>query len=270
MEHTLTGNFRVHSNFHSRFLKPNRDIIVYLPPGYEESPDARYPVCYLHDGQNLFDAATAFLGNEWGVDELVEEMIRGGEIEPLILVGIYNAGEKRIDEYTQARDRNGRGGLATKYGRLLVEELKPFIDREYRTWPNSENTGMGGSSLGGLATLAIGLEYPLVFGKLIVMSPSVWRARRDILRRIPARRQRSRQKIWLDVGTCEGDNPQVCVQDVRDLRDVLLRKRWTLESNLKFVEEEGAEHTEKAWGQRMREALRFLFPKQASFDANVP
>ncbi|MDQ2776680.1 MAG: alpha/beta hydrolase-fold protein [Acidobacteriota bacterium] len=270
MEHTLIGNFRVHSGFHSRFLKSDRDVIVYLPPGYEDSPDRRYPVCYLHDGQNLFDAATAFLGREWGLDELVEQMIRDGEIEPLILAGIYNTGEKRIDEHTHIRDRNGRGGLAGKYGRLIVEELKPMIDREYRTWPNAENTGLGGSSLGGLASLYIGFRHPMAFGKLIVMSPSLWWAQRDILHCLRTRAKQPQQKIWLDVGACEGTDPGSCVQDARDLRDLLLSRQWILDGSLKFVEEEGAEHIETAWGRRMREALRFLFPNAARFDGNVP
>ena len=184
LQHTLTGNIHVHHNFHSRHLNADRDVIVYLPPGYDHDPSRRYPVLYLQDGQNLFDAATAFLGNEWGLDETAEQLISGGQIEPLIIVGVYNTGMKRIGEYTPVRDRRGRGGQARRYGKLIVDDLKPFIDQRYRTYQDQTSTGLGGSSLGGLVTLYLGLEYPNVFGKLVVMSPSVWWANRDILRRV--------------------------------------------------------------------------------------
>jgi predicted alpha/beta superfamily hydrolase len=219
-------------------------------------------VLYLHDGQNLFDAATAFAGNEWGLDELAEEMISNHEMEPLIIVGIYNAGPKRMAEYTHVPDQRGRGGRAKRYAKLIAEDLKPFIDSEYRTLPDTENTALGGSSLGGLVTLYLGLHYPGIFGKLIVMSPSVWWANRAILREIRKLKKKPPQKIWLDIGTCEGTNPEHCVEDARMLRDALIAKGWQLEKDFRFVEDEGAGHNEKAWGFRMRDALRFMFPPQ--------
>jgi predicted alpha/beta superfamily hydrolase len=237
---------------------------VYLPPGYNSEPGQRYPVLYLHDGQNLFDAATAFAGNEWGLDELAEKLIQEGEIQPLIIIGIYNAGEKRMAEYTHVRDRRGRGGRARTYAKMIVEDLKPFIDSEYRTLPDCANTGLGGSSLGGLVTLYLGLHYPRLFGKLIVMSPSVWWANRAILKEIRKLAQKSEQKIWLDVGTCEGQDAATCVQHAKDLRDALIARGWQLERDLRYLEDEGAGHDEKAWGHRMRDALTFLFPAKGA------
>ena len=219
----------------------------------------------MHDGQNLFDAATAFLNQEWGVDEVLEELIVKGEIEPLIVVGIYNSGQMRIKEYTHVRDRKAQGGKARNYGKLIVEELKPFIDSEYRTLPDKRNTGLGGSSLGGLVTLYLGLQYPEVFGKLMVMSPSVWWANRAIIKEVQRVKRKLDQQIWLDIGTCEGEQPAHCVKDVRDLRDVLAAKGWHPDLDLKFVEDEGAGHNEKAWGTRMRDALSYLFPAPASY-----
>lgn len=262
MEHTLTGDLRSHSQFPSQHLQDTRDLLIYLPPQYEERPDERFPVLYLHDGQNLFDAATAFGNQEWGVDQTVEELIAAGEIEHLIIVGIYNAGEQRLEEYTHVRNRKGEGGRARRHAQFVVEELKPFVDSTYRTRPDAANTGLGGSSLGGLVTLYMGLHYPEIFGKLISMSPSVWWARRAILREIRKARGKFDQKIWLDVGTCEGDEPESCVRNVRDLRDALILRGWEMDSDLKFVEDEGAGHHEKAWGVRIREALKFLFPRQ--------
>jgi predicted alpha/beta superfamily hydrolase len=260
LEHTLTGTLRLHRALKLRFVEDSRDVIVYLPPGYNSSAERRYPVLYLHDGQNLFDAATAFLGNEWGLDELAEELIQNGLIQPLIIVGIYNAGEERISEYTHVKDRRGRGGRARRYAKALVDYLKPFIDSEYRTLPDVENTGLGGSSLGGLVTLYLGLRYPRVFGKLIIMSPSVWWANRAILRDVRKLPHKSGQKIWLDIGTSEGENAESIVKNVEDLRDALISKGWLLGEDLAFLADHGAGHNEKAWGYRMRDALQFLFP----------
>lgn len=248
---------------HSRFLRTDRDVIVYLPPGYDDEPERHYPVCYLQDGQNLFDAATAFAGNEWGLDETAEELIRGGQIEPVILVGIYNAGAKRINEYTHVRDNRGRGGRARAYGQMLVRELLPLIDSAYRTLADPHHTALGGSSLGGLVTLYLGFQHQHIFGKLIVMSPSVWWARREILQRVARLETKTGQSIWLDVGTAEGSDPARTCRDAEALRDALLKKGWRLGHDLAYCEDEGAEHNESAWGRRMREALPFLFPAPA-------
>jgi predicted alpha/beta superfamily hydrolase len=145
-----------------------------------------------------------------------------------------------------------------------VRDLKPFIDQEYRTLLDSQNTGQGGSSLGGLATMYLGLRYPKIFGKLVVMSPSVWWANRAILRELRALKRKPAQKIWLDIGTCEGANPEHCVEDARMLRDALIAKGWQVEEDFRFVEDEGAGHNEKAWGFRMGDALKFLFPPRCS------
>ncbi len=214
----------------------------------------------MHDGQNLFDADTAFLGNEWGLDERAEELIRAGQMQPVIIVGIYNAGSQRLSEYTPFKDRRGRGGRAWLYGKLIVEDLKPFIDRTYRTLPEPENTGLGGSSLGGLVSLSLGLDYPGVFGKLLVMSPSVWWANRAILRQVLRLKHKTNQKIWLDVGTAEEQNVGIHVNNVVDLCDALHAKGWRLNENLIFMRDEGAGHNERAWGHRSRLALPFLFP----------
>ena len=167
-------------------------------------------------------------------------------------------------EYTPVRDKRGRGGRAKEYAKLIVEDLKPFIDSEYRTLADRDNTALGGSSLGGLVTIYLGLKYPNVFGKLIVMSPSVWWANRAILREVRSLKRKPDQKIWLDIGTSEGTNPESIVRDARMLRDALVAKGWRPELDFRFVEDEGAGHNEQAWGQRMAGALKFLFPRKAA------
>src|SRR3954464_10805498 len=151
-----TDSVRRHHNFLSQYVAYRRDLVVYLPPDYEQS-DGRYPVLYLHDGQNLFDPETAYVkGMDWRVDETADELIREQRVEPLIIVGIYNTGEHRLDEYTPTPDKKLGGGNADLYGRMLVEEIKPFIDGEYRTLTDPNCTGLGGSSLGGLVSVYLG------------------------------------------------------------------------------------------------------------------
>jgi predicted alpha/beta superfamily hydrolase len=255
----MTGEFRTYSGFPSQHLKVDHDVIVHLPPGYFEDR-RRYSVLYLQDGQNLFDPATAFGGQDWRVDETADALIRNEEVEPLILVGVYNAGNARIDEYTASRDRaSGKGGLAHLYGRMLVEELKPFIDSEYRTLQDAPHTGVGGSSLGGLVSLTTGLHYPGVFGKLAVMSPSVWWDHRAILHTVASSTLGVRPRIWLDIGTAEGESTTA---DARLLRDTLTSKGWREGIDLAYFEADGAEHNERAWGDRAGPMLRFLYPNR--------
>lgn len=255
--HTLTGSFRMHEEVRSRFLESEHHVIVYLPPGYDEELDRRYPVLYMQDGQNLFDEATSFSG-EWRLDEAAEQMIGAGLVAPLIIVGIYNAGAYRIDEYTPTRDSAKRaGGNADKYGRMLVEELKPFIDSEYRTLADARNTGIGGSSLGGLVSLYLALKYSGIFWNVAVLSPSVWWDNRFIVRRVRALHAAPPLRVWLSTGTAEGEG---VVAGARRVRDALVAKGWTQGESLHYQEIEGARHTESAWAEIAPAMLHFLHP----------
>lgn len=269
--HTLTGNIQHHRAFPSKILKNRRDVLVYLPAGYRRFSTRQYPVLYLQDGQNVFDAATSFAGVEWGVDETAQRLIRQKLIEPLIIVAIANMGEDRIHEYapTPARidppKRKRSKGLLRNYGRFLIEELKPFIDRKYRTKREAEFTGLGGSSLGGLATLVLGLWFPNYFNRLAVMSPSIWWddcAIYDIVDEVDET-ARPPLKIWLDTGTREPGWERAA-----GLRDRLIEKGWRLYDDLQYFEVEGADHSEGAWAARVDPVLRFLFspppPKSAA------
>lgn len=260
-QHTLTGEFRTHTDFQSRYLPNKRDVLVYLPPGYETEKKRRYPVLYLHDGQNLFDGATSFIkGAEWRIDETAQALINARAIQPLIIVGIYNTSE-RTSEYTPTSDAKHKGGQADLYGRLLVEELKPFIDARYRTLREANHTGLGGSSLGGLVSLHLAFKYPKVFGRVAVFSPSVWWDDKLLLREVRALKKRTGARIWLDIGTKEGGDEAIEHRNnARSLRDALIAKGWRENSDLKYYEAEGAEHNEAAWAQRVEPMLRFLFP----------
>lgn len=256
--HTLTGEFRLYRNFHSRFLEHDRNVLVYLPPGYAEHGTKRYPVLYMNDGQNMFDGATSFVrGEEWGLDESAEELIREREIEPVIIVAVYNTGHDRIEEYTPSVDpKLKKGGRADLYGRLIIEELKPLIDGSYRTRAGPGHTGLGGSSLGGLVSLYLAFKYPQVFGSVLAMSPSVWWDRGMIIERVKALPLKPSTRIWLDIGTKEGRHT---TRNVRLLRDALTRKGWRAGADLGYFEDKNGTHNEVSWGQRSPRALRFLF-----------
>ena len=257
VEHTLTGEFRTHEAFRSTYLEHDHTVMVFLPPGYDPDVAVRYPVLYMHDGQNVFDRATS-VGEEWQVDETAHDLMTKGEIAPLIVVAVYNTGEHRIDEYAPTPDPDkGGGGRADDYGRMLVQELKPFIDREYNTLPGAASTGLGGSSLGGLLTMYLGVRYPTVFSRLAVMSPSVWWDDRMILREVGQLGAKPATRIWLDSGTQEGAET---ITNTRALRDALFAKGWAEGTDLAYHEAEGGEHNEKSWSARVAPMLKFLYP----------
>ena len=262
-KHTLTGNIKRHRGFRSKIFGNRRDVLVYLPRGYSRFSRKRYPVLYLQDGQNVFDAATSFAGVDWSVDETAQRLIRQSLIEPLIIVAIANTGEERIHEYaptpgvidTDAERKKRSKGLARAYGRFLIEELKPYIDRKYRTKHEAEFTGLGGSSLGGLLTLCLGLWFPNVFTRLMVMSPSVWWDDQVIVKMVEELHDKLPLKIWIDTGTNEPG-----WERARALRNAFIEKGWRLDNNLTYAEIEGGDHSEAAWAVRVDPALRFLFP----------
>jgi len=249
---------RRHEKFRSKFLRNQRSLVVYLPPGYNEQQQRRFPVLYLHDGQNLFDGSTSFIqGQDWHVGHTTDAEIQAGRVEPLIIVGIYNTGKARIQEYTPTRVPRLGGGRADRYGKFLLEEVHPFMNREYRLEGGPDRTGIGGSSLGGLVSLYLGLSRPDVFGKIAALSPSVWWNQRVIHTFAAGMNVQSRPRIWLDIGTREG--PRI-VEDVEKYRDILLRRGWQYERDLHYERVEGAEHNEAAWSQRVAPFLRFLYP----------
>jgi predicted alpha/beta superfamily hydrolase len=242
--------------FHSGILPDMRDVVVYLPAQYFVDEKRRFSVFYLHDGQNLFDGMTSYiLGKTWRAHTTADELAAAGEIEPVILVGIANTGLRRMAEYTPTKDLKMGGGEGSSYGRLLIEELKPFMDRTYRTISSAEDTGLGGASLGGLISLYLGLQQPQVFGRLAVMSPSLWWNDRSIFEAVQESTPIAR--IWLDMGTAEGPRH---VQDTDRLFQLLVKRGWRPGVDLMYMKALGAMHDEEAWGQRLGDVLRFLFP----------
>jgi len=251
----LAPRLHLYPSFRSQFLPDPRDIFVHLPPGYDENPDRGYPVLYMQDGQNLFTQQGPT--PNWNLDQTADAAMQAGEIEPLLLIGIANTGPRRLAEYTPTADWKMGGGEADNYGLLLTEELLPFLATQYRIKPGPANTGLGGSSLGALATLYLGLRHQETFGKLAVLSPSVWWNHRAILALVAEADLRHRPRVWLDIGSAETAR---AVPDADLLESRLRAKGWHPGLDLSYHHIPGGTHDESSWAQRVQPMLRFLFP----------
>jgi predicted alpha/beta superfamily hydrolase len=250
-------------NFSSEILKSDRKITVWLPPQYQQSDTMRFPVVYLLDGQNVFDAARAAYGMEWRADEAATEL--ADSFNALILVAIDNSPE-RMNEYTPvAHIVNDRqvGGKADDYLQFLCEELKPWIDSEFPTRTEPEHTTIVGSSLGGLFVLHAMTTRSDVFGNGITMSPSLFWGEAATVQRAkswsPPTELSSPLRLWVDMGTREGKSEKgqkQLIDGVKELESILqTRGGESLQVHLVIAED--AQHNEDAWAKRLPDALRF-------------
>jgi predicted alpha/beta superfamily hydrolase len=252
-EHTVVGHLTRIGPLASEALGNEREVLVWLPSSYAVPGDRRYPVIYMQDGQNLFDQATAF-GEEWQVDENIERLSALG-LESIV-VGIPNVGGSRLAEYSPFEDERHGGGRGDAYLDFVIGKVKPLVDRDFRTRPDRDHTGVMGSSMGGLISLYAFFRHPRVFGFAGAMSPSLWFAGRRILDfvreqpHVPGR-------VYLDMGTGEGE---AHVDHVHELHRILLEQGYRQGTDLFYVEEDDAEHREDAWSRRLRTALYFLLP----------
>ncbi len=252
---------RVHWFAQSRHGVADRAVRVWLPESHATEQQRRFPVLYLMDGQNVFSSETAFAGVAWNAGDTAERLIDARRIEPLILVGVDNSGPHRTDDYTPVTF-HGRGGHASDMARMLIEEIKPFVDARYRTLPDRENTAIAGASLGGLFALHAALSHPGVFGRVAALSPTVWWGHGEVMRRVAALRERLPVRIWIDIGKREAPPLR---QHVRSLNELLLAKGWrksriTRRATLRHVEIPRGRHDEASWGRRFDRVLKFLFP----------
>lgn len=238
-----------------------RQIVIYLPETYAASPESRFPVFYLQDGQNLFDGRTSFLPDQtWQAHATADRLAKAGVIEPVILVGVANAGVQRMTEYTPTRDAKLGGGGGDLYGRFLVEELKPLVDSEWRTRSGPEDTGLGGSSLGGLISLYLALRHRESFARVAAISPSLWWDRRSLFALVQQASPEPELRIWLDMGTAEGARH---LHDADQLFGLLLDRGWENGREITYQRVPGGLHQEDAWASRFGDVLSFLFPAAA-------
>ncbi|MFC0253335.1 alpha/beta hydrolase [Massilia consociata] len=236
-------------------LDRKRQVRLYLPPNYAAS-GKRYPVLYMHDGQNLFDAATAYAG-EWKVDETLDALAKEGRLE-LIVVGIDNGQDKRMTELNAWNNERFGPGEGKEYTEFIVKTLKPLIDARYRTLPGREHTAIMGSSMGGLASHYALAQYPEVFSKAGVFSPAYWTAQPafGFVAHKPVPKD---ARVFLLMGEKEG--PQM-VADVKRMAQVVYETGHPAQNTvLKIVP--GAGHNEAFWASELREALLWMFAPAA-------
>jgi len=255
-----TGNLWLHE-LRSRIFGNMRMLRVWLPADYDGWGATRYPILYLNDGQNLFDPATAFAGVDWRVGETAARLISEQKIPPLIIVGIDNT-KNRACEYIPYKSKDPRvlNPTGKLYPDFLQREVMPLIEDRYSVLKGQENTGLGGSSLGGLITLYTQIAAPGVFGRLLIESPSLFVANRKILE--DSRRfQRWPARVYLGMGTQEVGDPEkdeIVVEDLRNLESTL-QTAGLDKKRLRVRVDEAASHSEAAWAARFPEALEFLF-----------
>jgi predicted alpha/beta superfamily hydrolase len=245
------GKVSILQFFPSPELNNKRSLRVYLPASYVENPAKRYPVLYMQDGQNLFDAKTASFGVEWRIDETVNRLVATGVMDEVIVVGIDNTPD-RIPEYTPCCDPKYGGGKIEAYDAFVVNTVKPYVDRTYRTLPGKDSTAILGSSLGGLAAYAIAQKHPNVFSKAGAMSGSFWWNEGKLMSK-PA--DKVPVRFYLDAGTRDDG-----MEDTVRMRDAMVGKGYKLGEDLMFYSAQGGSHNEKSWAERVEKPLTWFFP----------
>lgn len=248
------GTLQLVEKFKSPQLGNERTLRIYLPPSYGSDTKRRYPVLYMHDGQNLFDAKTAAYGTEWNIDEVADRLVRQGDMEEVIVVGIDNTND-RIGEYTPCCDAKHGGGKLNAYADFVAKTVKPWVDKQYRTKPGRAHTAIMGSSLGGIASLGIAQRYPKVFSMAGGFSSSFWWNNRDAVRNPP---KRMPLKLYIDAGTVYDG-----MEDSADFRQALLKNGYREGRDLLFVADEGGRHNELSWASRVHIALAWFFGRPA-------
>jgi len=247
------GTLQLVEKFNSPQLGNERTLRIYLPPSYGSDTKRRYPVLYMHDGQNLFDPKTASYGTEWNIDEVADRLVRQGEMEEVIVVGIDNTND-RIGEYTGSADPQYGGGKLGAYAAFVAKTVKPWVDRQYRTKPGREHTAVMGSSLGGLASIGIAQRYPQLFGMAGGVSSSFWwngqEALKHPLQKLPV-------KFYIDAGTVNDG-----LEESKAFRQAMVKQGYREGQDLLFQADPGGRHNEQSWAGRVHVALAWFFGRK--------
>jgi len=252
--HTASAHVHViNEKFEIPQLGRQRRVWVYLPADYQ-STKKKFPVIYMHDGQNLFDASTSGYG-EWGIDEMLDKL--AGQKE-CIVVGIDHGGEYRITEYDPYDSKYGKG-RGDDYVEFMAKTLKPYIDKNYRTKTDAANTTIAGSSMGGLISTYAALKYPNVFGNAGVFSPAFWIAP-DIYKYAEQQKLTSKSRFYFVCGDAESDT---MVADMQKMATII-RGKISDEANSPIVIIKGAGHNEKQWNGDFPGFYEWLFSSRKS------
>ncbi len=256
-EQASTREKNVHilsENFEMPQLNRERRIWIYLPASYEESKSKKFPVMYLHDGQNLFDKATSYAG-EWGVDETLNRLSKEGYAQSIV-VGIDNGAEKRMDELSPFKNEEYKaGGSGDQYLAFVVETLKPYIDSHYRTKPSRKSTTLGGSSLGALISVYGGVKYPDTFGNIIAFSSAFWFNREGLMNYIKeSDHSLKKQRYYFIEGEKESfDMGKDTSKVIR-----LLKEKGVKDKNIYYKVHPDGKHNEAYWNREFPGAYKWL------------
>jgi predicted alpha/beta superfamily hydrolase len=233
-------------------LGAERTVRVYLPRGYTTCEGCRYPVVYFMDGQNVFDAATSYVG-EWGADEVLDDLLKKHDLA-VIAVGIDHGGEARMQELSVWENPEFAPAKGEAFLADLIGTVKPAIDARYRTRPAAASTTIVGSSMGGLMAHAAVMRHPEVFSRALVFSPSYWfsPAIAEETTRSPLK---AGQRVYIYMGAAEGDNMMANAQAMSDRWKATLPEG----ADLQFVSAENAKHNENAWRAALPAALCWSF-----------
>ena len=264
---------------------PERPLYIYLPSGYDDDQNRRYPVLYMHDGQNVFEAFVkdSYIEKSWQADVTADRLIREERMQPAIIVGVGNAADHRMVEYLPpymtlwmklGRRRKERPllGSADRTAAYYIEEVAPFVESTYRVLSGRKNMATCGSSMGGLLSGYFAWEHPTFARHHAIVSPAFWLTRNqegglEMLERM-AFMDRPDVRIWLDSGTLDSTGSNIRGDDGMALtveaRDILLKKGFELGRDFCYYLDEGAAHTEAAWARRLPLILEFLFPGEKS------
>ncbi|MBN2780793.1 MAG: alpha/beta hydrolase [Candidatus Marinimicrobia bacterium] len=255
----IAGNMEIIEAFPIPQLDRTRRIWIWLPPGYE-SDSASYPVLYLHDGQNCFSTETAF-GDEWHVDETLFRMMERNKMGKIIVVAVDNGEDRRMNEYAPfpfhyaGREIEAEGAL---YGSFIAETLKPYIDEHYRTQPGRLNTGIMGSSMGGLISLYIGLEHQQIFSKVGALSSSFGLNNKELIAFIKEKGKEHPMRIWMDIGSEESAAEEMEPHQLAVYR-ALTEAGWKADREVVFKRIPGAKHDENSWSKRFHKVIKYLY-----------
>lgn len=250
MSPVARGTLELIEKVRSPQLGNERTLRVWLPPGYAANPGKRYPVLYMHDGQNLFDPKTAY-STEWHIDEVADRLAAQGAMREVIVVGVDNTPD-RVVEYTECCDSRWGGGKVDGYAAFLAETVKPLIDARYRTQPGREHTAVMGSSMGGIASVAIAQRYPRLFGMAGTLSGSFWWNNGGLIGNVPAGLP---VRFYIDAGTALDG-----VEETRAFHAALLARGYRDGKDMLYHEDVGGVHNEQAWASRVHRALTWFFP----------
>ena len=251
----ITGIVKYHPKMKGRGIK-DRDVVVWLPPGYDEDVDNYYPVLYMHDGQNMFDPITSSFGVDWQIDEAADTLIRKDYIEPIIIVGVYNTPDRRSDYSSNDT------GYA--YMNFVVNDLKPFIDDNYRTLRDREFTATGGSSMGGLISFMLLWEHSDVFSQAACISPAFKISFIDYVISVENYSGKKKDiRIYIDNGSVGlEDSLQAGIDE---MFSVLKKKGFVEDNDLYWYKAVDAKHFEGDWAKRIWRPLIYMFGNEDSY-----